>query len=52
MAQGFTLLGVLFTASADLGERNFGRLVGFVNPAAGLVFVFNTLFGVWPVSRQ
>ena len=40
MAQGFTLLGVLFAVHADLGERNFGRLVGFVDPAAGLVSVF------------
>jgi len=39
MAQGFTLLGVLFAVPTDLGERNFGRLVGFVDPAAGLIFV-------------
>jgi hypothetical protein len=45
-------LGVLFAVPADLGERNFGRLVGFVDPAAGLVSVFDSLFGVWPVSRQ
>ena len=40
MAQGFTLLGVLFVVPADLGERNFGRLVDFVDPAAGLASVF------------
>ena len=30
MAQGFTLLRVLFAVPADLGERNFGRLVGLL----------------------
>jgi hypothetical protein len=52
MAQCFTLLGVLFVVPADLGERNFGRLVGFVDLAAGLASAFDTLFGAWPVSRQ
>jgi hypothetical protein len=40
MAQGFTLLGALFAVPADLGERNFGRLMGFVDPAACLISVF------------
>ena len=52
MAQGFTLLGVLFAVPADLGERNFGRLVGFLDPAAGLASVLAARFGVWRVSRQ
>ena len=39
MAQGFTLLGVLFAVPADLVECNLGRLLGFVDPAGGLVFV-------------
>lgn len=38
MAQGFTLLGVLFAVPADLVERNLGRLVSFVDPAGGLAF--------------
>ena len=38
MAQGFTLLGVLFAVPFDLGERDFGRLVGIACPGAGLVF--------------
>ena len=42
MAQGFTLLGVLFAVPPNLGERLLGRLVGFAYPGAGLVCVLAT----------